>query len=60
MRFQNALNNWCAYVHLQGLIQFRNSGTILEAAKDWLDKEIEDLKEELNGGANHDSRTFTS
>lgn len=30
--------------HLNKLIQFRNSGQALEAAKDWLDKEISDLQ----------------
>lgn len=50
MSFQNLINKYCAYVHLEGLIQFRNSGTILEAAKDWLDKEIDDLQKQINGG----------
>lgn len=34
--------------HLNKLIQYRNSGCILEAGKDWLDKEIFDLSTDLN------------
>ncbi|MEK4052683.1 hypothetical protein MHB84_03445 [Paenibacillus sp. FSL F4-0087] len=56
MSFQNLLNNYCAYVHLEKLIEFRKSRKIHEAAEDWLDKEIDDLNKQLNGGANHDSR----
>lgn len=38
---------WVAGTHLQDLIRFRNSGVVLEAGEDWLDKEIEDLQNEL-------------
>ena len=56
MTFQALVNDCCAYVHVEELIRFRKSNTILEAAKDWLDKEIDDLKKEMNGGIAHDSR----
>ncbi|MEC0107240.1 hypothetical protein P4H27_09860 [Paenibacillus taichungensis] len=56
MSLQSLVNNCCAYVHLEGLIEFRKSGVIHEAWKAWLDKEIDDLEKQVNGGENHDSR----
>ncbi|MDU4696415.1 MAG: hypothetical protein E6Y08_11405 [Paenibacillus sp.] len=39
---------WPVWRHLQDLIRFRESGRTLDAANDWLDKEISDIKAELN------------
>lgn len=39
--------NWFAWVHLQSLITFRDSGQTMDAGNDWLDKEISDLKTDL-------------
>lgn len=47
MNENRLLQRWKAWRHLQNLIRFRNSGSLLEAAEDWLDKEIEDLQHEL-------------
>lgn len=43
----NGLEKLFAYVHLQDLIRFRKNTAILDAAADWLDKEIADLKSDL-------------
>ncbi|UPK45740.1 hypothetical protein [Paenibacillus pabuli] len=56
MSLQSLVKNCCAYVHLEELIRFRKSSAIHEAAEDWLDKEIDDLEKQVNGGGNHDSR----
>lgn len=56
MSLQNLMNNCCAYVHLEELIQFRKSGVIHAAWEEWLDTEIDDLEKQVNGGSNHDSR----
>lgn len=42
------VQQWQAWRHLQNLIRFRNSGVILDAGEDWLDKEIMDLQREYN------------
>ncbi|MGF6356134.1 hypothetical protein ABIE27_004049 [Paenibacillus sp. 4624] len=55
MKLQILVNNCCAYVHLEELIRFRKSGLILEAAKDWLDKEINDLQKPVIGGTMNES-----
>ncbi|GGF86449.1 hypothetical protein [Paenibacillus aceti] len=41
------LEGWKAWRHLQNLIRFRNSGVVLDAGEDWLDKEIDDLQHEF-------------
>lgn len=41
------VTNWFAWVHLEGLITFRNSGKTMDAGNCWLDKEISDLKSDL-------------
>lgn len=43
------LQNLRTFSHMQDLIRFRNSGITLDAANDWLDKEISDLQAELEG-----------
>lgn len=49
--------NWFAWVHLQSLITFRDSGQTMDAGNDWLDKEISDLKTDLGiqEGQTHES-----
>lgn len=44
MQHIDYLKRWRAWRHLQELIRFRASGATLDAANDWLDKEIEDIK----------------
>lgn len=39
--------NWFAWVHLESLMQFRESGFAMDAGNCWLDKEISDLKFDL-------------
>lgn len=48
-----SLENWRAWRHLQDLIRFRKSGQILEAGKDWLDKEISDITGNLAAEKNN-------
>lgn len=43
------LENWRAWRHMQDLIRYRNSGKVLDAGMDWLDKEISDIKAFLEG-----------
>lgn len=41
------VETWHAWRNLQDLIRFRRNGRILEAAADWLDKEISDIQSYL-------------
>ncbi|MNO15491.1 hypothetical protein D3C76_51570 [compost metagenome] len=41
------LENWHLWRHLQNLIRWRASGVTLDAANDWMDKEIADLQEDI-------------
>lgn len=47
MSEERLVQRWHAWRHLQNLIRFRSSGQLYEAWEDWLDKEIEDLHNEL-------------
>ncbi len=44
----NPLEGWKYFRHLQQLRRFRAAEGILDAAEDWLDKEIADLEGELH------------
>lgn len=38
---------WRIWRHLQDLIRFRESGRTMDAANDWLDREISEIKADL-------------
>lgn len=42
------VQQWETWRHLQNLIRFRNSGAVLDAGEDWLDKEIMDLQRDYH------------
>lgn len=44
------VERWRAWRHLQELIRFRTSGVTLDAANDWLDKEIQELTHLFEAG----------